>query len=210
MINQIASALGRNDETPNIELAVKIVQLNNEAGIKEIVSGLYLEKSIANDCIKVLYEIGERNPKLIVPYTDVFISLLNSKNNRLVWGAMTALGQVAALSPVTILARFDEVCSAYENGSVITVDHSISVFAALYQSGKEYREKVLPILLNHLANCRTKEIPQHIERMSVCFTPDNMEQFKAVLQGRYDELSKAQQARVNRVMNKKITADKTS
>lgn len=44
------------DERLNISLAEKIVAENNEEGIKELVSGLQ-EKKIANDCIKILYEV---------------------------------------------------------------------------------------------------------------------------------------------------------
>lgn len=202
MLGQIASALGRNDEIPNTELAEKIIQSNSKAGIDEMVAGLGMEGRIANDCIKVLYEVGERKPELIAPHTNVFLSLLHSKNNRLVWGAMTALAQVTALAPAQVFARIDDIYSAYENGSVITVDHSISVFAALCKADAKYERKILPILIHHLANCRAKEIPQHMERMSICFSKDNIGQFQKVLRVRYDELSISQQARVKRLLKK--------
>ena len=80
MIEKLAFSLGRNDELPNIELAQQLCKENNAEGIKEIVDGLKIkDKRIANDCIKVLYEIGEKNPALIAEYADVFINLLNSR-----------------------------------------------------------------------------------------------------------------------------------
>lgn len=61
MIEKLAFSLGRNDELPNIELAQQLCKENNAEGIKEIVDGLKIkDKRIANDCIKVLYEIGEK------------------------------------------------------------------------------------------------------------------------------------------------------
>ena len=54
MIEKIAYNIGRNDEEPNIALAIELCNTNNTEGIKEIVNGLKNNKEqIANDCIKV-------------------------------------------------------------------------------------------------------------------------------------------------------------
>ena len=206
MLNQIASALSRNDETPNIELAERLAKSQNAAAISEIASGLTMDKATANDCIKILYEIGERNPQLILPHAEVFLDLLKSKNNRLVWGAMTALGQITALCPEKVFARFEDVYSAFETGSVITADHSMTVFASLCRANQAYEQKILPILTNHFESCRAKEIPQHFERVSECITPDNAALFQAAIQKRYGEMSKSQQARVNKVLKRIVSS----
>ena len=202
MLNLIASALKRNDEIPNIELAQSIVESQNEDGIREIASGLNKDMGTANDCIKVLYEVGERDPKLIEPYADVFLDLLKSKNNRLVWGAMTALGQITPLCPKKVFDRFDDVQAAFKMGSVITIDHSISVFAELSKASKVFEQKALPILINHFLTCRAKEIPQHLERASVCITRGNAVLFKSIIQKRYNDMTMSQQGRVNKVLKK--------
>ena len=202
MLSLIASALKRNDEEPNIALAEELAKSKNENGIAEIVSGLNMDKATANDCIKVLYEIGERNPKLIVSYTKVFSDLLKSKNNRLVWGAMTALGQITALCPNEVFESFENIYAAFETGSVITVDQGISVFAALCKADKAFEQRILPVLINHFAACRAKEIPQHFERAAVCITSDNAAPFKQIIQKRYDEMTVAQQTRVNKAFKK--------
>lgn len=65
----------KNDEEPNIEVAVMLCEKSDTAGILEIVEGLKgNDKGIANDCIKVLYEIGSRKPELIADYASDFIS----------------------------------------------------------------------------------------------------------------------------------------
>ncbi len=202
MLEQIASAQNRNDEQPNIALAQQLAQTQDKAGIAEIVSGLGMDSATAGDCVKVLYELGARKPELIAPYADVFLDLLASKNNRLVWGAMTALACIAPIDPAPVLARLDDVRAAYRRGSVITVDNSISVFAALCAADRRAGEQILPLLLQHLAGCRAKEVPQHLERMAPCFTAENAARFRAVVQGRYGELSAPQRARVDKVMKR--------
>ena len=92
VIDKLACSLGRNDEIPNQELAKELCRTKDSESIKELVQCLFNgTTAIKNDSIKVLYEIGEAQPELISSYVDDFITLLNSKNNRLVWGSMTAL-----------------------------------------------------------------------------------------------------------------------
>ena len=185
MIEKLACKLGRNDEVPNIELAEYLCQQNDTAGIKEIVDGLKgIDKAVTNDCIKVLYEIGERCPTLISGFANEFISFLRSKNNRLAWGSMMALAKIVEFAPEPIFEKLPVIVAAYENGSVITVDNSISVFAGLCKADEGYAETVLPIILNHLKKCRPKDVPQHAERASVCFNNKNANDFNEVLEYR--------------------------
>ena len=203
MIEKLACKLGRNDEIPNIELAEYLCQHNDIDGIKEIINGFKgKDKAVANDCIKVLYEIGERNPSLISDYVNDFISSLQSKNNRLVWGSMTALAQIVEYASEPIFEKLSVIIAAYEYGSVITVDNSISVFAGLCKANDSYAETVLPIIIKHLQNCRPKEVPQHAERAAVCINSDNAEQFIGVLEKRKPHLTPGQQTRINKLMKK--------
>lgn len=201
MIERLAVNLGRNDEEPNIALADELVRNKDVEGIKEIVGGLSQKKAIANDSIKVLYEIGERNPKLIRDYANDFLNLLTSSNNRLVWGGMSALNTIAQEVPSAIFPQIDKVISAYKSGSVITIDNSMSVFAKVCKADKRYEAAIFPMLLEHLRTCRAKEIPQHSERISVCINANNKDEFVNVLEERKDELSAAQLKRVQKLIN---------
>ena len=203
MIEKLAYSLGRNDEEPNMELAKELAKTENKKGIREIVSGLNNSKEqIANDCIKVLYEIAEIAPKLISEYAVNFIQLLTSKNNRLVWGSMTALSKIVSLNPDEVFNNLNIILKAYEKGSVITVDNSITVFAELVRAGKKYEKKVFPIIIEHLENCRPKEIGQHAERAFICINKTNSQQYKEILLKRRSLLTDAQKKRVDKLLNK--------
>ena len=203
MIEKLACKLGRNDEAPNIELAEDLCHNANAAGIKEIVDGLKdKDKAVVNDCIKALYEIGERRPELIAGYANEFISCLRSRNNRLAWGSMTALAKIAEIAPDPIFEKLPVVIAAYEEGSVITVDNSISVFAGLCKVNDKYAKTVLPTIISHLKKCRPKDVPQHAERSSVCFNNRNANAFIEVLEERLLHLTATGQARVNKLLKK--------
>lgn len=203
MLEKLAYSLGRNDEEPNIALAIELINTGNRNGIKDIVKGLNNQtEQIANDCIKVLYEIGERDPLLISEYVSSFIELLNSKNNRLVWGAMTALAKIATIKAHEIFENLDTVIAAYEKGSVITVDNSISVLAGLVKSESGYEEKVFPLLIKHLETCRPKEVCQHMERAFICITDKNADMFRKALLKRYDTLTEPKKKRICKLIKK--------
>jgi hypothetical protein len=202
MIEKLASSLGINNEEPNIALALELAASKNKKGIREIVDGLKGAVPVANDCIKVLYETGYREPLLIADHVGAFLDLLNSKNNRVAWGSMIALSTIAGLKPKEIYDRLDAVLQAYEKGSVITIDNCISVFAELVKAGPQYGKKIFPIILKHLATCRAKEVGQHAERAFVCVTKGNAEAFKAALLKRRDELTDAQKKRVDKLVRR--------
>lgn len=202
MIERIAFYMGRNDEEPNIDLAILLSSERDIRGIEEIITGLKDKKNeVANDCIKVLYEIGERSPELIAEYVYDFIQLLKSKNNRLVWGGMTALSTIAPLKPDEIYKNIDIVKKAYESGSVITVDNSISVFAKIVRANTQYDELFI-YLLNHLLHCKPREVAQHSERAFICVNKENAQDFLNTLLKRIDILTDTQKSRVNKLINK--------
>jgi hypothetical protein len=203
MIEKLAYSLGRNDEEPNIELAKELSKTKNKKGIKEIADGLNNPKEqIAGDCIKVLYEIAGISPELVSEYAGVFIQLLKSKNNRLVWGSMTALSKIVSLNSDEVFKNLDIIIKAYEKGSVITVDNSISVFAELVKADKKYENKVFQIIIKHLEKCRPKEVGQHAERAFVCINKNNSQKYKEILLIRRESLNDAQKKRVDKLLNK--------
>ena len=204
MLERLACANNRNDEVLNVQLAHELCNSEDKEGINEIVSGLRNKnKKIANDCIKVLYEIGDMRPDLIADYADDFIHQLHSSNNRLVWGAMTALAMIVDIKHNDIYKNIDAVIYAFQHGSVITVDNGVSVLAKLCIINEHYREQIFPFLMGHLRMCRLKEVAQHAERISVCIDENNVRQFFDVLDGRIEYLTKAQKIRIAR-LNKKI------
>ena len=191
---------GRNDELPNQELAKQLASTEDRRGIKEIAENLWSkDKNIQSDCIKVLYEIGYIEPELIGAYVPDFIKLLSSGNNRLVWGAMTALSTVAETNSQEIFENRDKIIRAIESGSVITVDNGIRVLAGVAVANQVYSKKIFPYLIEHLRRCRPKEVAQHAESILRAVNDKNKKQYMDVLKERQKLLSPAQSARIRKI-----------
>src|SRR2546428_3952969 len=103
IIDKLASSLNKRGEKTNLELARRIAEKDDRKALNELAKNLTnKDRGIRSDCIKVLYEVGERKPELIAEFAEEFASLLDSKENRLVWGAMTALDCITLEKPETV------------------------------------------------------------------------------------------------------------
>ncbi|HET9907871.1 MAG TPA: hypothetical protein VFQ23_14565 [Anaerolineales bacterium] len=201
VLNRLAHSLGRRDEVPNQELARDLVAKKDKQGIQEIAENLWnKDKNIQADCIKVLYEVGAIEPSLITNYTEDFVKCLRNKNNRLAWGGMTALAEVAKTDPDSVFKHLDVIKKAKETGSVITVDNAISTLAYTAAANKKYNDAIFPYLLQHLAGCRPKEVPQHSEKTMPAVNVANKTEFVRVLEKRMEDVSGSGLSRVKKVI----------
>lgn len=201
VLNRIAFFQNRRDETPNVLLGRELAESEDRAGLDEIAAHLHdPNPNIASDCLKVLYEAGYLRPELVAGYVGEFLALLDSRNNRLVWGAMIALGLIAPLQAERLFAERQKVIETMVNGSVITVDNGIQVLAGVASTSPQYSRELFPFLLNHLRTCRSKEVAQHGERIAIAVTPENRAEFTAVLEARLPGLADSQASRVRKLI----------
>jgi len=209
VLDKLAHSLGRRDEVPNQELARDLAAKKDKKGIREIADNLWnKDKNIQADCIKVLYEVGYIEPSLITDYTDDFVKCLKSRNNRLVWGGMAALAEVAKVDPDAVFNNLDAIKKARETGSVITVDNAVSTLAYVAAANRKYNEATFPDLLKHLSRCRPKEVPQHAEKSLPAVNASNKAAFIKVLEKRMEDLSGAGFSRVKKVIKQAQTSSK--
>ena len=203
VISKLAVSLGRRDEVPNQELAREVVRNKDRTAIRELVENLgNKDKNIQSDCIKVLYEIGEQQPDLIADYDQAFISLLSSKNNRLVWGAMTALDCIASVNPAGIFESLDVILVTADNGSVITKDHGVSILIKL-AADKRFLETSLTLLLEILNTCSTNQLPMYAENSVKVIFGIYKPAFVKVYSDRLKEIEKeSKQKRLEKVIKK--------
>jgi HEAT repeat protein len=212
ILNKLATSLGRRDEIPNQLLAAEIVRTKDKRAVQELIQNLsHKDKAIQSDCIKVLYEIGASAPRLIAPYYKDFGDLLESRNNRLIWGAMTALDAIAAVEPEGIYGLLARVLKAADEGSVITRDHAVGILIELARE-EHYTAKCFPLLLEQLRTCPNNQLAMYAEKSQVLFekgsssrvlSPKMIAELEKVLVKRLAGLEKAsQKARVAKVLKR--------
>jgi hypothetical protein len=193
-IDFLATSLNRRDDKPNQDLAVEIIRSKRNDWVKELAGNLnHQDKNIRSDCIKVLYETGERGaPEMIAPYSKDFGNLLTSKNNRLIWGAMTALDMITPVNPHGIYELLPAIVAAIDKGSVITVDHGVGILARL-STFPEYAGVAFPLLLEQLRLCPSKQLPMYAEKTIIAINPANKKLFLDLILLRIPEMDKNSQ-----------------
>lgn len=200
-LQEIAYFQGRRDEVPNQELARRLAQARDVAGIGEIAAGLWHKDGhVRSDCLKVLYEIGYLEPALIADYVEEFVRLLDERNNRLVWGSLIALSTIANLRSAEIYAHVPAIQHALKYGSVIAVDNAVKTLARVAAADSIYQQALLPGLLEHLASCRPKDVSQHAESTLLAIDAPHAPAFIQTLETRLPDLSASQAARVRKVI----------
>ena len=211
-VGLLAPGLKKRDESSDNSLALEIIKKSRTDMVKDLAVNLnHKDKNIQGDCIKVLYEIGENgSPQLISPYLNDIAALLNSGNNRLVWGAMIAIDSITSVNPEGVYGLLPLIIKTMENGTAITIDHGVGILAKL-SSYIEYRRRIFPLLLDQLSLCRFKQLPMNEAKSMIAITRSNSEQFVLTLKSRLaetsSELQKARLEKLIRVIQKKKLPD---
>jgi hypothetical protein len=203
IIHKLSISLGRDDEAPNKELALLIAGSEDLGAIEELIDNLdHQDKNIQSDCIKVLYEIAEQKPELIAAHSDVFLSLLDSKNNRLVWGAMTVLDGICNTNPDTIYKHLPKILDAADKGSVISRDRAVSMLIKL-AGNEKYHDESSVLLLGQLSNCPPNQLPMYAENAAAVISGEFAEGFLQLLSARSGEfVQESKRKRVEKVMKR--------
>lgn len=201
--SRLANALGRRDEQPNIQVAEDLARSGNRAGVQELIEILANGKGPAKgDAIKVLYEVGLRDPALIVNHTDTLLDLLEARNNRLVWGAMTALAHICRIAPDRIFAHLEAILAAADTGSVIAKDQAFAILVNLV--GREgYADRVISITLSRLESAAINQLPMYAEQAARAVPAESRAALRTVLKSRLnDEMPPSKRKRTEAVLRR--------
>jgi hypothetical protein len=203
VLDQLASVSGKREQDMNIALAQKIAAEKDKKALKELVAGLeHKTKAIRHDCIKALYETAALAPGLLSPHADTFVQLLSDKDNRMQWGAMTALSALVQEVPEQLYQALDQLIDVADKGSVITRDHMVRILAGL-STGKKYAATTLPLLMEQILQSPVNQVPSYAEQALPVITPEFKDRLVQVLQTRLQDIEQdSKRKRVEKVLKK--------
>ncbi len=203
IIDKLATSLNRRNELPNQQLAKQIADNNDRHAVKELVDNLnHKSNGIQSDCIKVIYEIGSLKPQLVAGFASQLIAALDSKNNRLQWGAMTALNSITNEKPKEIYSALSKIISVADKGSVITNDHCVAILIKLCTI-KEYAKNAFLLLNERLMISPVNQLPMYAENALPVINEKNKIVFINTLTSRLGEIEKeSKRKRIEKVLKK--------
>jgi hypothetical protein len=204
VLNQLASALGIRSEVPNQQLAAKIVAADDKAAVKELVENLQnKKKDIQSNCIKVLYEIGEKKSKLISEFAQEFIKQLDSKNPRMVWGAMSALSAIAAEVPKELFDALPKIMHmADHSGSVIARDHAMYIMGKLALDDRYY-DDCFALITEQLMKAPVNQFPMYCEITGPVIRDKDKQVYRQILEERLKDIEQEpKRKRIEKVLKR--------
>lgn len=183
---RLANALGRSDEAPNISLAEKIAKSSDAEAVNELIILMHDKKAaVRHDAIKVLYETGDRNPELIIPYKKDFLGLLLQPDNWMKWGAMAALFTIGKAKPGLLAKHLPEIVDAMDKGSVITRDHGIYILCSV-SAIKKHHDDCMVLLLEQIEKAPVNQMPMYAEKMAEVISDPYRKKLEMVILSRND------------------------
>jgi len=115
------------------------------------------------------------------------------------WGAMTALGTVAALQPDLLYKALPRLSTVAEAGSVITRDNYLAILITLLDKGYD----VFDLLREQLSSAPVNQLPMYAERAAPVISAKHQTAFIQVLRSRLGDLDKeSKRKRVEKVLRK--------
>jgi HEAT repeat protein len=203
VLAELATALGRRDEAPNIALAERLAHSGDPAAVAELVAHLGdRDKDVQADCIKTLYELGERRPSLLAGHWRALLDLLGSRNNRLVWGAMHALDTIALERPNELFAALPRILETAERGSVITRDHAVGILSRL-STFAAFADRTFPLLLGLLDEAPSNQLPSYAEKAGEVVRSVDVPRLRAALERRLPSIAQeSKRRRVEKVLRR--------
>lgn len=201
--SRLANAMDRQDEEPNVLLADELAQTKDGRGIAQIAEiAAAGRKPAQNDAIKVLYEVGARDAVLLRPHVQLFLKQIHSRNNRMVWGSLTALAQIARIDADPIAENLDSILSAADGGSVIAKDQAVQILIALLRR-PDLAAVATAHLFARLQAAAVNQLPMYAERIHAALDRPDQPQFRRILLQRLaDDMPPSKRRRIEAVIKK--------
>lgn len=138
-------------------LADELVEAGDAQAIVKRASGLEDEReATANQTARLLQEIAERKPELLVPLIDRFARLLVSKNKRVVASCAAALAPLSRIAPAKVAKQLPVLTQNWERTTEEGRDGLVRTFAGLCTASVAYQKRLEPALARALGEADPK------------------------------------------------------
>ncbi|WP_445491406.1 HEAT repeat domain-containing protein [Niallia sp. 03133] len=136
ILMKLSSQIGEKTEEGNRKAAQEC--LENPSLLTIIGEGLASKNAaLAGDCAEVLTMTAEKQPKLLLPFSDLLIELLSHKKTKVRWEAMHAIALIAGYIPSKITPLLPKLQDLiHTDKSTIVRDYAIETLCNYAKAGE--------------------------------------------------------------------------
>jgi len=204
LVEKLASSLDRNDEQPNIDLAVELSKKQDlSSEVLELLGIVnHGTKEQRHDAIKVLYELANIRPDVFGDKFEFVFDLLETKDNRLLWGTLALLAKICHSNLEKTFSHLPQILAAAERGSVIAKDNAFDILLQL-SSAMGHSSEVQQNIISFLENAAPNQLPMYAEKAATALVQSNNADIVHALIGRLDHmLTDAKRGRLEKAIAK--------
>jgi hypothetical protein len=189
----------RKDKAPSAvqALAQELIAANDAQAVLRHAVGLEDEReATANQAARLVQELAEAKPELLVPLIERFGRLLVSKNRRVVASVAGALAPLSRIAPAKVAKQLPVLTQNWEHTSDEGKDGLVRTFAGLCTASVAYQKRLEPALARALGEAEPKLLIRWTEIVLPALKGEPHARARAVVEERLPSIPRPQAQKI--------------
>jgi hypothetical protein len=148
-------------------------------------------RTAATQSARVLSEVLNEKPELVVPLVSKFAKGISSTNKRVVQTSAEALPAIARIAPARVARQLDVLKSSFEAANDVGKDGLVKTFAALCTASVAYQKRLEPVLTQALKGADGKTLLAWSQIVLPALKGEPHARARAVVEGRLNLIPRA-------------------
>lgn len=191
------SAAPGKQPSPVQSLALELAQSNDpQSALRHLASLEDDREAPANQAARLVQELSELKPELLVPLIERFARLLVSKNKRVAASAASALPPLSRIAPAKVAKQLPLLTQNWEDTTEDGKDGLVRTFAGLCTASVAYQKRLEPALARALGEAEPKLLIRWTEIVLPALKGEPHARARAVVEERLPNIPRPQAQKI--------------
>ncbi len=153
-------------------------------------------EATANQAARLIQELADNKPELLVPLIERFARLLLAKNKRVVASSASALAPLSRIAPAKVAKQLPVLTQNWEHTSEEGKDGLVRTFAGLCTASVAYQKRLEPALARALGEAEPKLLIRWTEIVLPALKGEPHARARAVVEERLPSIPRPQAQKI--------------
>jgi hypothetical protein len=178
-------------------LALELVASNDSQAVLRHAIALEDDReAAANQAARLIQELSDTKPELLVPLIERFARLLISKNRRVVASSASALAPLSRIAPAKVAKQLPLLTQNWEHTTDEGKDGLVRTFAGLCTASVAYQKRLEPALARALGEAEPKLLIRWTEIVLPALKGEPHARARAVVEERLPAIPRPQAQKI--------------
>ena len=178
-------------------LALELIASNDgQAVLRHAIALEDDREATANQAARLMQELADTKPELLVPLIERFARLLISKNKRVVASSASALAPLSRIAPAKVAKQLPLLTQNWEHTTDEGKDGLVRTFAGLCTASVAYQKRLEPALARALGDAEPKLLIRWTEIVLPALKGEPHARARAVVEERLPAIPRPQAQKI--------------